>query len=233
MINKPDRKIITVEDPVEYQLAGINQVPVNVDVGMTFPAALRAMLRQAPNIIMVGEIRDLETAAIAINASLTGHLVFSTLHTNDAIGGINRLFDMGVQPFLVSSAVRAFLAQRLVRVLCPHCKQPAEHTLPFLEQIGFPVEQADKIFQARGCEHCRQTGYQGRAALFEICRVTPAMQEMISEGKPGEVLRAKAMEEGMIPLRQSGWNRVIAGTTTIEEVVRVTASELEVADSDD
>jgi general secretion pathway protein E/type IV pilus assembly protein PilB len=126
--------------------------------------------------------------------------------------------------------VRAFLAQRLVRVLCPHCKQPAEHTVAFLRQIGFPTEHASKIFQACGCEQCRHTGYQGRAALFEICRVTPAMQEQISEGKPGEVLRALAMQEGMVPLRQSGWERVIAGDTTVEEVVRVTASELEVAD---
>jgi general secretion pathway protein E/type IV pilus assembly protein PilB len=138
---------------------------------------------------------------------------------------------MGVQPFLVSSAVRAFLAQRLVRVLCPHCKRHGEQPRSFLEQVGFPLEHADKIFQPAGCDHCRHTGYQGRAALFEICLVTPAMQEMISEGKPGEVLRAKALEEGMIPLRQDGWNRVLAGITSVEEVVRVTASELEVADA--
>ena len=229
MLNTMERRIVTVEDPVEHKLPGVMQIAIKPEIELTFATALRSILRGDPNVIMVGEMRDFETAEIAIRAALTGHLVFSTLHTNDAIGGINRLFDMGVQPFLVSSSVRAFLAQRLVRVLCPHCKQPAEHTISFLQQIGFPTEHADKVLQARGCEQCRQTGYQGRAALFEICRVTPAMQEQISEGKPGEVLRALAMHEGMVPLRQSGWERVIAGDTTVEEVVRVTASELEVA----
>jgi general secretion pathway protein E len=230
MLNTMERRIVTVEDPVEHKLPGVMQIAIKPEIDLTFATALRSILRGDPNVIMVGEMRDFETAEIAIRAALTGHLVFSTLHTNDAIGGINRLFDMGVQPFLVSSAVRAFLAQRLVRVLCPHCKHPAEHAHAFLEQIGFPLDHADRIFQAAGCEHCRHTGYQGRAALFEICRVTPSMQEMISESRPGEVLRAKAIEEGMVPLRQDGWNRVIAGITTVEEVVRVTASELEVAD---
>ncbi len=137
---------------------------------------------------------------------------------------------MGVQPFLVSSSVRAFLAQRLVRVLCPHCKKPAEHPLAFLEKTGFPMAHADKVLQAAGCERCRQTGYQGRAALFEICMVTPALQEMISQGKSGEALRARALQEGMVPLRQDGWNRVIAGTTTVEEVLRVTAADVDVLD---
>jgi general secretion pathway protein E len=231
MLNTMERRIVTVEDPVEHKLPGVMQIAIKPEIDLTFATALRSILRGDPNVIMVGEMRDFETAEIAIRAALTGHLVFSTLHTNDAIGGINRLFDMGVQPFLVSSAVRAFLAQRLVRVLCPHCKRHGEQGHSFLEQIGFPMEHVDKIFQPVGCDQCRQTGYQGRAALFEICRVTPGMQEMISEGKPGEVLRAKAMEEGMIPLRQDGWNRVLAGITSVEEVVRVTASELEVADA--
>jgi general secretion pathway protein E len=191
---------------------------------------LRSILRGDPNVIMIGEMRDFETSEIAIRAALTGHLVFSTLHTNDAIGGITRLVDMGVQPFLVASSVRAFLAQRLVRVLCPHCKRPAAHTPGFLGQIGFPMGQADKIMEAKGCEHCRQTGYQGRAALFEICLVTPALQEMISQGKSGEALRAKALQEGMVALRQDGWNRVIGGVTTVEEVVRVTAADVDVLD---
>ena len=231
MLNTMERRIVTVEDPVEHKLPGVMQIAIKPEIDLTFATALRSILRGDPNVIMVGEMRDFETAEIAIRAALTGHLVFSTLHTNDAIGGINRLFDMGVQPFLVSSAVRAFLAQRLVRVLCPHCKRHGEHPHSFLEQVGFPLEHADKIFQPGGCDQCRQTGYQGRAALFEICRVTPAMQEMISQGKPGEVLRIKATEEGMIPLRQDGWNRVLAGITSVEEVVRVTASELEVADA--
>lgn len=230
MLNTMERRIVTVEDPVEHKLPGVMQIAIKPEIDLTFATALRSILRGDPNVIMVGEMRDFETAEIAIRAALTGHLVFSTLHTNDAIGGITRLFDMGVQPFLVSSAVRAFLAQRLVRVLCPHCKQPADHPHAFLEQIGFPMEHADKIFHSVGCDHCRQTGYQGRAALFEICRVTPTMQEMISEGKPGEILRTKAIEEGMVPLRQDGWNRVLAGITSVEEVVRVTSSELEVAD---
>jgi len=206
------------------------QIAIKPEIELTFATALRSILRGDPNVIMVGEMRDFETAEIAIRAALTGHLVFSTLHTNDAIGGITRLFDMGVQPFLVSSAVRAFLAQRLVRVLCPHCRKPADHPPGFLQQVGFPMEHAGQIFQPAGCDHCRQTGYQGRAALFEICRVTPSMQELISQGKSGETLRARAIEEGMVPLRQAGWDRVIDGTTSVEEVVRVTASDLEVAD---
>jgi type II secretory ATPase GspE/PulE/Tfp pilus assembly ATPase PilB-like protein len=178
----------------------------------------------------VGEMRDFETAEIAIRAALTGHLVFSTLHTNDAIGGITRLLDMGVQPFLVSSSVRAFLAQRLVRVLCPACRKPAQHAPAFLRQIGFPMAYADRIQQAVGCEHCRHTGYEGRAALFEICMVTTAMQDLIAAGKSNEALRARALQDGMVPLRQDGWNRVIAGTTTVEEVVRVTAADVDLLD---
>jgi len=230
MLNTMERRIVTVEDPVEHKLSGVMQIAIKPEIDLTFARALRSILRGDPNVIMVGEMRDFETAEIAIRAALTGHLVFSTLHTNDAIGGITRLIDMGVQPFLVSSSVRAFLAQRLVRVLCSNCKRPAEHPRSFLEQIGFPLAQADKIQQAKGCERCRQTGYQGRAALFEICLVTPAMQEMISQGKSGEALRAKALQEGMVPLRQDGWNRVIAGTTTVEEVVRVTAADVDVLD---
>jgi general secretion pathway protein E/type IV pilus assembly protein PilB len=230
MLNTMERRIVTVEDPVEHKLTGVMQIAIKPEINLTFATALRSILRGDPNVIMIGEMRDFETSEIAIRAALTGHLVFSTLHTNDAIGGITRLVDMGVQPFLVSSSVRAFLAQRLVRVLCPNCKRPAEHPPHFLEQIGFPMAQADRVFQAKGCEHCRQTGYQGRAALFEICLVTPALQEMISQNKSAELLRAKALQEGMVPLRQDGWNRVIAGTTTVEEVVRVTAADVNVLD---
>jgi general secretion pathway protein E/type IV pilus assembly protein PilB len=230
MLNTMDRRIVTVEDPVEHKLPGVMQIAVKPEIDLTFAAALRSILRGDPNVIMIGEMRDFETAEIAIRAALTGHLVFSTLHTNDAIGGITRLVDMGVQPFLVSSSVRAFLAQRLVRVLCLDCKRPANHAPEFLEQIGFPAAEAAQIRQAVGCERCRQTGYQGRAALFEICRITPALEEMISQGKPAETLRAKALQEGMVPLRQDGWNRVIAGLTTIEEVMRVTSAGVDVLD---
>lgn len=230
MLNTMERRIVTVEDPVEHKLPGVMQIAIKPEIDLTFATALRSILRGDPNVIMIGEMRDFETAEIAIRAALTGHLVFSTLHTNDAIGGITRLIDMGVQPFLVSSSVRAFLAQRLVRVLCPDCKRPAEHSRQFLEQIGFPVASAPSVRQAAGCERCRHTGYQGRAALFEICRITPAMEEMIAQGKSSETLRAKALQEGMVPLRQDGWNRVIAGVTTIEEVIRVTAANVDVLD---
>jgi general secretion pathway protein E len=230
MLNTMERRIVTVEDPVEHKLPGVMQIAIKPEINLTFATALRSILRGDPNVIMIGEMRDFETSEIAIRAALTGHLVFSTLHTNDAIGGITRLVDMGVQPFLVSSSVRAFLAQRLVRVLCPGCKKPAEHPRAFLEQIGFPMEHAGSILQAAGCERCRHTGYQGRAALFEICLVTQALQEMISQGKSSEILRAKALQEGMVPLRQDGWNRVIAGATTVEEVVRVTAADVNVLD---
>ena len=230
MLNTMERRIVTVEDPVEHKLSGVMQIAIKPEIDLTFARALRSILRGDPNVIMIGEMRDFETAEIAIRAALTGHLVFSTLHTNDAIGGITRLIDMGVQPFLVSSSVRAFLAQRLVRMLCPHCKKPAHHSKTFLEQAGFPMAHASRVMQAVGCEECRHTGYQGRAALFEICMVTPGIQDMISQGKSGEALRTKALQEGMIPLRQDGWNRVIAGSTTIEEVVRVTAADVDVLD---
>ena len=230
MLNTMERRIVTVEDPVEHKLSGVMQIAVKPEIDLTFARALRSILRGDPNVIMIGEMRDFETSEIAIRAALTGHLVFSTLHTNDAIGGITRLVDMGVQPFLVSSSVRAFLAQRLVRVLCPNCKAPAEHSPAFLERAGFPMAFVDRIQQAKGCEQCRHTGYQGRAALLEICLITPAMQEMIAQGKSSEILRAKAMQEGMVPLRQDGWNRVIAGVTTIEEVMRVTAADVNILD---
>jgi general secretion pathway protein E/type IV pilus assembly protein PilB len=179
---------------------------------------------------MVGEMRDRETAEIAIRGALTGHLVFSTLHTNDAIGGITRLIDMGIEPFLVGNAVRSFIAQRLLRVLCAFCKKTAEHSQSYLKQIGFPIEHASKIMAAAGCEHCRQTGYEGRAAIFEICRVSGRLQDLIIQRRPASALRATAIEEGMVPLRLYGWRKVIEGMTTVEEVARVTASDLEMVD---
>jgi general secretion pathway protein E len=161
---------------------------------------------------------------------LTGHLVFSTLHTNDAIGGITRLVDMGIEPFLVANAVRAFIAQRLVRMLCPKCKRPVEHAEPYLKQIGFPLEYASKTMTSTGCDACRHTGYEGRAAIFEFCLMSQRLQDLVTQGRPPSAMRVVAIEEGMIPLRLYGWTKVISGLTTVEEVVRVTASDLEMVD---
>ena len=229
-LNTKERRIVTVEDPVEYKLPGVIQIAVKPEINLTFANGLRSILRGDPNVIMVGEMRDRETAEIAIRGALTGHLVFSTLHTNDAIGGITRLVDMGIEPFLVANAVRAFIAQRLVRVLCSNCKRPAEYKGEYLKQIGFPLGHASKAMTAAGCEYCRHTGYEGRAAIFEMCLVSQRLQDMITQGRPASLLRTTAMEDGMVPLRLYGWSKVISGTTTIEEVVRVTASDLEMLD---
>ncbi|MDZ4780653.1 MAG: ATPase, T2SS/T4P/T4SS family [Planctomycetia bacterium] len=226
-INKPDRKIITVEDPVEYQLNGINQVPVRHDVGMTFASALRAMLRQAPNIVMVGEIRDLETAEIAINASLTGHMVFSTLHTNDAPGAVTRLIDIGVKPFLVSTSLRAVMAQRLVRKICRHCKRPMIPDAKELRSLNITVAQAEHATFAKGdgCADCNATGYRGRMGIFEILVVNEELQKMIYENAGTARLRDKARSLGMRTMREDGTRKVTAGLTTIEEVVSITVGD--------
>jgi type IV-A pilus assembly ATPase PilB len=226
-INKPDKKLITVEDPVEYQMSGINQVQVNADIGMSFPAALRSMLRQAPNIIMIGEIRDLETANIAINASLTGHLVFSTLHTNDAPSAVARLVDIGVQPFLVSSAVRAIMAQRLVRKLCQKCKEPYELTEAEIQSLGLDSTQlADAtIMKGRGCEACKNLGYKGRMGIFEIFQIDDEVRHMINEKAATIELRKRAREMGMRTLREDGIRKVLSGMTSAEEVIGVTMSD--------
>lgn len=227
VINRPDRKIITVEDPVEYQMAGINQVQVNADIGMTFPAALRSMLRQAPNIIMIGEIRDLETASIAINASLTGHLVFSTLHTNDAPGAVARLVDMGIKPFLVATSVRAILAQRLVRKLCNNCKKPGELTDEELRALYLAASQLENAntMVAEGCDVCRHKGYKGRAGIFEIFEVNDEVRFMINDRLSTLQLRQRARELGMRTLREDGVRKVLAGMTTAEEVVSATMGD--------
>ena len=226
-INKPDKKLITVEDPVEYQMAGINQVQVNPDVGMTFPAALRAMLRQAPNIIMIGEIRDAETANIAINAALTGHLVFSTLHTNDAPSAVARLVDIGVQPFLVSSAVRAMVAQRLVRKICPNCKEAYELLDAEVSGLGLDRSQLHEatILHGAGCEACKHRGYKGRAGIFEIFVVDDEVRHMVNNKSTTVELRKRAREMGMRTLREDGIRKVLAGMTTAEEVISATMSD--------
>lgn len=229
-INKPERRIVTIEDPVEYKLPGVVQIAVKPEIDLTFATGLRSILRGDPNVIMVGEMRDFETAEIAIRAALTGHLVFSTLHTNDAIGGITRLIDMGVEPFLVSASVRAFIAQRLVRRLCPECKQPAKLSDAELQAVGFPQADREKIFRAVGCPQCRMSGYHGRMAIYEICFMSDAIQEAICQRQPGTALKAIALREGMVPLRQYGWQRVALGLTTIEEVLRVTVADVNVLD---
>jgi type IV pilus assembly protein PilB len=236
-INDESRKIITVEDPIEYVMPGVNQVHVKSDIGMTFARALRSILRQAPNVIMIGEIRDLETAGIAINASLTGHLVLSTLHTNDAPSAIARLIDIGVKPFLVSSAVRAVMAQRLCRKLCT-CKEPAALTEDELAALRIDTEQlADaQIYKPKGCERCRFTGYRGRLGIFEIFKVDDEMRQMINRMGDGEdrseqvstvQLRKRAREQGMRTLREDGFQKVFAGLTTFDEVLAVTMGDVD------
>ena len=221
-LNTKDRRIVTIEDPVENKIPGVVQIAVKPEINLTFAAGLRSILRGDPNVVMVGEMRDVETTEIAIRAALTGHLVFSTLHTNDAIGGITRLVDMGIEPFLVGSSVRAFIAQRLVRVLCPWCCEPATYSEQYLKDIGIPLEKAATAHRAVGCDRCRQTGYQGRRAIFEICLVTPLLQEMITAKATNAALKEAAKSQGMRNLRDDGWDKVAEGTTTIEEVLRVT-----------
>ena len=226
-INRPDRKIITVEDPVEYILSGINQVQVNEAVGLDFAAALRSMLRQSPNVIMVGEIRDLETANIAINASLTGHLVFSTLHTNDAPSAVTRLIDIGVKPFLVASSTRGIMAQRLVRKVCKKCAGPRMPTEQEMRALNIdPGQVAEAKFLAgRGCGDCANTGYRGRMGIFEIFVVDDETRKLIYEKVSASVLRNRAREMGMRTLREDGVRKVLAGLTTPEEVIRATVGD--------
>lgn len=226
-INKPDRKIITVEDPVEYQMSGINQVQVRSEIGMTFAAALRSILRQAPNIIMIGEIRDMETAEIAVNASLTGHLVFSTLHTNDAPSAVTRLIDIGVKPFLVASSTRAIMAQRLVRTVCDKCKEPYEpkdSEMRLLGPAAAHLAQAE-LFHGKGCPDCSFTGYRGRMGIYEIFQIDDQVRNLIFEKTGATELRQRARELGMRTLREDGLRKVVAGLTTLEEVLRVTMGD--------
>ena len=227
-INKPDRKIITVEEPIEYQMNGINQVQVNPEIGMTFPAALRSILRQAPNIIMIGEIRDLETASIATNASLTGHLVFSMLYTNDAPSVVARLVDIGVQPFLVASSIRAIMAQRLVRRLCKNCKQPGELTETELRALRIePGQLRDaQVMKPIGCEQCRQIGYKGRMGIFEIFVIDDDVRHMINKRNSTLMLRQRARELGMRTLREDGIRKILAGLTSADEVISSTMGDV-------
>ncbi len=224
-LNRSDVKIITAEDPVEFNIAGINQCQVRTRIGLGFARILRAMLRQAPNVILVGEIRDRETAEIAVQAALTGHLVFSTLHTNDAPSAVTRLTDMGVKPFLVAAGVQAILAQRLVRVLCEACKQPYAPTPSELRTLGLEATDTEtKLFRAVGCDACDQTGYRGRLGIFELLEMDTTIREMTFRGEPLEHLRAQARAAGMTNLYEDGVRKVVGGRTTLDELLRVTAS---------
>lgn len=227
-LNRPDRKLITVEDPVEYQMTGINQVQVKSEIGMTFPAALRAILRQAPNIIMIGEIRDLETANIAINASLTGHLVLSTLHTNDATSAVARLVDIGVKPFLVASSLRAVMAQRLVRKLCIECREPTELSEYEIKSLNLDpaVLQGATPMRPVGCDACKGKGYRGRLGIFEVFLIDDEVRSLVINGATGIQLRTRSRELGMRTLREDGIRKVLAGMTAAEEVITVTMSDV-------
>jgi len=226
-LNNREKNIITVEDPIEYQLTGISQIQVNPKIDLTFAAGLRSILRQDPDIIMVGEIRDGETAEIAVQSALTGHMVFSTLHTNDAAGALTRLTEMGIEPFLAASSISGILAQRLVRQLCPHCRQAYTPTPEVLAEIGSGIRlppQA-KFYQARGCEECLQIGYRGRTGIYELLVMDDHIRDLLMQGKDATSIRHAAQQAGMLSLRHSGLNKVLAGETSLEEVLRVTQDE--------
>jgi type IV pilus assembly protein PilB len=223
-VNTPETNIMTAEDPVEFNLHGINQVQMKEQIGLNFATALRSFLRQDPNIVLVGEIRDFETAEIAVKAALTGHLVLSTLHTNDAPSTINRLMNMGIEPFLVATSVNLICAQRLVRRVCKECKEEVQMPTQALVDVGFAVEDAPKVrlFKGRGCQQCNNTGYRGRVGLFEVMEVSEEIRELILSGASAMELRRKAVEEGMLTLRVSGLHKIRDGQTSVEEVVRET-----------
>ncbi len=222
-INSPDKKIITIEDPIEYQIKGITQIQVNPKIGFTFAAGLRSMLRHDPDVMMVGEVRDYETAEITIRVALTGHLVFSTLHTNNAPGAVTRLLDMGVEPFLVSSSVECIIAQRLVRVICSECKREVQPKAEMVKELGVKPSHIEKIriFEGKGCDACKFTGYRGRTAIYEILVIDEAIKELILKRASSDQIKKVAMEKGMRTLRQDGWEKIVMGITTPEEVVRV------------
>jgi type II secretory ATPase GspE/PulE/Tfp pilus assembly ATPase PilB-like protein len=226
-INSVHKRIITIEEPVEYELKGINQIAVRPEIGLTFAVGLRHILRQDPNVIMVGEIRDLETAEIAIRAALTGHLVFSTLHTNDAPSAFTRLIDMGIEPFLVASSVEAVMAQRLVRTICPHCSAGQTVEPEYLRKAGFPEQDiaTTRFLRGLGCEECRQLGYQGRMGIYELLVLNEAIRPLILNRSAASTIAQCALDQGMRTLRSDGWVKVKAGRTTIEEVLRVTQAE--------
>ena len=226
-INTIDQRILTVEEPIEYEMPGVNQIQMRPEIGLTFAVGLRHILRQDPDVIMVGEIRDKETAEIAIRAALTGHLVFSTLHTNDAPGAITRLVDMGIEPFLVASSVEAIVAQRLVRRLCPKCRRPWPVDMKFLESISFPIERLKEgtIFEAVGCEECRRTGFRGRTGIYEVLVVHDEMRSLVVQRATAGDIKTLALRHGMRTLRMDGWTKALHGVSTLEEVLRVSEED--------
>ena len=224
-INTPDRKIITVEDPVEYQLKGVNQIHVKPKIGLTFATGLRHIVRQDPDVILIGEIRDLETAEIAIQAALTGHLVFSTLHTNDAPGAITRLQDMGVEPYLVASVLEGVLAQRLVRRICTACRVPDTPNAADLEALGIEGTSGRPLYRGRGCDECRGTGYRGRTGIYELFPISEDARSLILKRAPSRDIRRYAIEAGMVTLRMDGWLKACESVTTVEEILRVTQED--------
>jgi general secretion pathway protein E len=226
-INSPDKKIVTVEDPVEYQLRGVNQIQVKAAIGLNFASALRSIVRQDPDVILIGEIRDAETADIAIHSALTGHLVFSTLHTNDAASATTRLMDMGIEDYLLSSTLIGILAQRLVRVVCPHCRESYRPEEMFLKQAGISAGEVGQIelMKAKGCSECGFTGYKGRTGIFEFLRVTDEVRALILGKKDSQVIKEFARRKGMRTLREDGWLRAKEGRTTLQELMRVTQEE--------
>ncbi|MFQ5482838.1 MAG: GspE/PulE family protein, partial [Nitrospinaceae bacterium] len=224
-INTPDRKIVTVEDPVEYQLRGVNQIHIKPQIGLTFANGLRSIVRQDPDIIMVGEIRDPETAEIAIQAALTGHLVFSTVHTNDAAGAITRLQDMGIESFLIASALLGILAQRLVRVICTDCKAGYELDPAVKAELGLPQDRIVKAYRGQGCPHCNSTGYRGRMGIYELLMIDDAVREKILSKASAPIIREQGRQNGMHLLRDDGLRKVVRGQTTVEEIMRVTQVE--------
>ncbi len=226
-INSPEKKIITVEDPIEYQLGGVNQVQVKSTIGLSFANILRSILRQDPDIIMIGEIRDAETAEIAIHAALTGHLVFSTLHTNDAAGAVTRLLEMGMENYLISSSMLGIMAQRLVRVICPECKEVYTPEIGVLEELEVDKQEAkgQTVFRGTGCEKCAGTGYRGRQGIYELLPINDDIRELILEKAPSNVIKDKGRSFGMKTLREAGWDKVRRGISTVSEVLRVTQVE--------
>lgn len=227
-INSVDKRIMSAEDPIEYEMPGVNQVQMRPEIGLTFANTLRTFLRQDPDVIMVGEIRDKDTAEIAIRAALTGHLVFSTIHTNDSASTVTRLLDMGIEPFLVASSVEGIVAQRLVRGLCKNCRQPVELDEAFLREHNFPIERLateGPIYQAIGCDECRGNGYKGRTGIFEILAVTDDIRPLVIAHASAAEIKHKSLEQGMRTLREDGWDKVLAGVTTIDEILRVTEDD--------
>jgi len=226
-LNTREKNIITVEDPIEYQLAGVGQIQVNPKINLTFANGLRSILRQDPDVIMVGEIRDGETAEIAVQSALTGHIVFSTLHTNDSAGALTRLVEMGIEPFLVASSVVGVLAQRLVRTICPHCREKYVPTPEWIEEMGLgeSLPNDAEVFRGRGCEQCMQIGYRGRTGIYELLTVDDAVRDLIMKKRDSAAIKAAAVRRGMIPLREAGIAKALGGSTSLEEIMRVTQEE--------